>query len=89
MKICIMSVVWTALFAVAVPLLEAQTPAETQEPAAEAPEVAEVSQVPLFENLGEYHYPITTHSERAQRYFNQGLRLTYGFNHSEAIRAAS
>ena len=43
--------------------------------------------VPLFENLGTYHHSITTTSELAQRYFNQGFRLVYGFNHSEAIRA--
>jgi hypothetical protein len=42
---------------------------------------------PLFENLGTYHCPITTTSELAQRYFNQGMRLVYGFNHNEAIRA--
>ena len=43
--------------------------------------------VPLFENLGSYQHSITTTSELAQRYFNQGLRLTYAFNHAEAIRA--
>ena len=43
--------------------------------------------VPLFEGLGTYHRPITTKSELAQRYFNQGSRLVYGFNHNEAIRA--
>ena len=42
---------------------------------------------PLFEDLGTYHRPITTKSELAQRYFNQGFRLVYGFNHNEAIRA--
>jgi tetratricopeptide (TPR) repeat protein len=43
--------------------------------------------VPLFENLGSLHHPISTTSEQAQRYFDQGLRLTYAFNHEEAIRA--
>lgn len=43
--------------------------------------------VPLFEDLGTYHRPITTKSELSQRYFNQGFRLVYGFNHNEAIRA--
>jgi tetratricopeptide (TPR) repeat protein len=45
------------------------------------------SRVPLFENLGTLHHPITTRSKDAQRYFDQGLRLVYGFNHEEAIRA--
>jgi tetratricopeptide (TPR) repeat protein len=42
---------------------------------------------PLYDNLGTYHKPITTSSATAQRYFDQGLRLTYGFNHDEAIKS--
>jgi tetratricopeptide (TPR) repeat protein len=43
--------------------------------------------VPLYENLGSYHYAVSTRVPRAQRYFDQGLRLYYAFNHAEAIRA--
>ncbi len=43
--------------------------------------------VPLFENLGVLHHEITTNSGLAQKYFDQGLRLMYGFNHEEAIAA--
>src|SRR5690348_14982296 len=43
--------------------------------------------VPLFDNLGSYHRAVKTSSELAQKYFDQGLRLTYGFNHEEAERA--
>ena len=43
--------------------------------------------VPLFDNLGTLHHAITTTSEQAQRYFDQGLRLVYAFNHEEAISA--
>ncbi len=42
---------------------------------------------PLFDNLGDYGYAISTDSELAQRYFDQGLNLTYAFNHAEAIRS--
>ena len=42
---------------------------------------------PLFDNLGSLHHPITTTSEQTQRYFDQGLRLVYAFNHEEAIRS--
>jgi tetratricopeptide (TPR) repeat protein len=42
---------------------------------------------PLFDGLGSYHYPITTRSKLAQRYFDQGLMLCYAFNHKEAIRS--
>lgn len=45
------------------------------------------SSVPLFDNLGTLHHAITTSSEEAQRYFDQGLRLVYAFNHEEATRA--
>ncbi|ARV57745.1 hypothetical protein BZZ01_03020 [Nostocales cyanobacterium HT-58-2] len=42
---------------------------------------------PLLNNLGSYHYPISTDSKLAQRFFNQGLILAYGFNHAEAARS--
>jgi tetratricopeptide (TPR) repeat protein len=42
---------------------------------------------PLYDNLGSYHMAITTRSPVAQKYFDQGLRLTYGFNHDEAIKS--
>ena len=45
------------------------------------------SAVPLFDNLGGHHYAITTRVPLAQRYFDQGLRLYYAFNHAEAIHA--
>jgi tetratricopeptide (TPR) repeat protein len=43
--------------------------------------------VPLLPNLGTLHRTITTTDVQAQRYFNQGLRLYYAFNHAEALRA--
>src|SRR6266511_3637003 len=43
--------------------------------------------VPLYADLGSYHRSITTGVPDAQRYFDQGLRLVFGFNHAEAIRA--
>jgi tetratricopeptide (TPR) repeat protein len=46
-----------------------------------------VGRTPLYANLGSYHKAITTGSPLAQRYFDQGLRLTYGFNHDEAIKS--
>jgi tetratricopeptide (TPR) repeat protein len=41
-------------------------------------------EVPLLEGLYNLEFPITTKSERAQNYFNQGLVLTYGFDHWDA-----
>ena len=42
---------------------------------------------PLFDQLGNLEHPVTTSSKTAQRYFNQGMRLLFGFNHKEAIRS--
>jgi tetratricopeptide (TPR) repeat protein len=42
---------------------------------------------PRFEKLGGVHHEIRTTSPEAQRWFDQGLFLCYGFNHAEAIRA--
>jgi tetratricopeptide (TPR) repeat protein len=58
---------------------------ETSQPA--KPDQAATASVPLYDDLGDLSYPITTHHELAQRYFDQGLRLTYAFNHGEALRA--
>jgi len=41
----------------------------------------------LYGSLGNYSYRITTASPQAQRWFDQGLRLVYAFNHNEAQRA--
>ena len=42
---------------------------------------------PLLEGLGDHHFPVTTSSKEAQRYFDQGLVLAYAFNHKEAERS--
>ena len=42
---------------------------------------------PLWEGLGGVTYRIATANQLAQSYFDQGLRLTYAFNHNEAQRA--
>ena len=42
---------------------------------------------PRHANLGDYGRPVSTESEPAQAYFDQGLRLAYGFARREAARA--
>ena len=59
------------------PLLMAAAP--IQERAADS--------VPLYTDLGAHHVVISTKVPAAQQYFDQGMRLVYGFNHGEAIRA--
>ncbi|MFO7555890.1 MAG: hypothetical protein R6W88_11875 [Desulfobacterales bacterium] len=51
------------------------------------PSTAEAPIAPMLEGLGDYHFLVTTQSPESQRFFDQGLRLTYAFNHSEALRA--
>jgi tetratricopeptide (TPR) repeat protein len=51
------------------------------------PDKAAAPKAPLYDNLGSHHHAITTTSPEAQRYFDQGLTLSYAFNHAEAIRA--
>ena len=42
---------------------------------------------PLFDGMGDHHHPITTADPDAQRYFNQGLVIDFGFNHAESARS--
>jgi len=41
----------------------------------------------LQRNLGDHQHPITTASKLAQLYFDQGLILTFGFNHEAAVES--
>jgi pimeloyl-ACP methyl ester carboxylesterase len=41
---------------------------------------------PVFQGLGDHRMAITATPE-AQRYFDQGVNLVFGFNHAEAIRS--
>ncbi len=45
------------------------------------------TKAPLFEGLGKHVFPISSADPEAQLYFNQGLNLSYGFNHQEAHRS--
>jgi len=46
---------------------------------------APLPSVPLHDDLGKVHFPISTANPLAQRYFDQGLSYSYGFNHAAAI----
>lgn len=41
----------------------------------------------LFDGLGKHERAVSTRSDLARRYFNQGLILAFAFNHDEAIRS--
>ena len=41
----------------------------------------------LLEGLGDYTFPVSSSHPEVQRLFDQGLMLTYGFNHDAAERS--
>lgn len=41
----------------------------------------------LFEGMGDFHRPVTTSSEEAQAYLDQGMIWAQAFNYDEAIRS--
>jgi tetratricopeptide (TPR) repeat protein len=71
--------------AVAITLSACASPPRSTDVAEQPPQPK--VQAPLFNDLGTYSVPITTSVPMAQRFFDQGLTLTYGFNHAEAIRS--
>jgi tetratricopeptide (TPR) repeat protein len=48
---------------------------------------AKAHAVTLVSGLGDLHHPVTTHNPEAQKFFDQGLRYIYAFNHDEAARS--
>lgn len=52
-----------------------------------APAGSAATPMPLYPDLSAPTFPVSTASDRAKRYFNQGLMLTYGFNHAGAVRS--
>ena len=61
--------------------------ADVQSDADPAQSLALRAGAPLFEGMGDYRMPITTADPDAQRYFDQGMVLAFGFNHAESIRS--
>ena len=73
------------------PSLQAHAEHAAAAEAGAAPKLADVqpdgTTAPLLHGIGPLHVPISTTSEQAQKYFDQGFTLMYGFNHHEAIRS--
>jgi tetratricopeptide (TPR) repeat protein len=64
---------------------KSSSPAHTHAAARDISSLANGAQ--LFDDLGTHKRMVETSSPEAQRYFDQGLRLLYGFNHDEAARS--
>lgn len=71
----------------AVATLSACDSANTPNTVADKAAPADTRELPLFETFGDLHRDIGSKVPLAQRYFDQGLRLAYGFNHEAAGRA--
>ncbi len=52
-----------------------------------APKGVKQAPVAMYTGLGGIHHPVSTKNALAQKYFDQGLALLYGFNHDEAAKA--
>src|SRR5208282_229485 len=55
--------------------------------AAQAHAMGTMRPVTIMAGLGDLHHPVSTGNAGAQEFFDQGLRLTYAFNHDEAARS--
>ena len=53
----------------------------------DAPQGPDAPLAPRLQNLGVHKFIVSTKVERAQVFMNQGLNLSFGFNHAEAARA--
>jgi len=79
-----MSVVLAGLFWV---LYGCSDPVAVEQSAEVKQTLAQRAGAPLFKGMGAFHMPITTRDTDAQRYFDQGMVLAFGFNHAESIRS--
>ena len=75
--------------------LPATAPRTTAPPAGSSPPVSAAAgyaasadaAAPLLEGMGAYQGPVASRNALAQRYFGQGVVLTWGFNPAEAARS--
>ena len=73
---------WALLFTVAIAMVVPSTGLVTPPDQDQTVPIA-----PELKGLGDLHVPVTTSVPRAQRFFDQGVRLLYAFNHQESLRA--
>jgi hypothetical protein len=57
------------------------------QPGGENPPGEGGGRAPELLNLGSHTFPVSTRNKLAQQFMNQGLNLSYAFNHAEAGRA--
>ena len=75
-----------AIAACALPACDRPVAQTAAAPAVSPPEMAMIG-AQLLEGLGDHRFPVTTTHPEVQRWFDQGLMLTFGFNHDAAERS--
>ncbi|QEG41511.1 tetratricopeptide repeat protein [Roseimaritima ulvae] len=78
---------WYTFFFLAIGTLLASSPPGWGQAGSISEQTPSGAEVPLLEGITVHRYQVTTDSPLAQRYFDQGLNLSYAFNHDEAIRS--
>src|SRR5207253_7146737 len=73
----------SAAFAIVVVLSTVTCLAQQSDPM----KMPEPKPVEIYSGLGTWHHATSTKNPEAQAFFDQGLRMTYGFNHEEAVRS--
>jgi tetratricopeptide (TPR) repeat protein len=76
-----------AVIAFALAGLSAERSRQAGQPPPAISEQAGQPVAPRLENLGKHTFPVTAKSDEAQLFINQGMNLSYAFNHAEAGRA--
>lgn len=61
-------------------------PAFSQQEADKKADLFEGQIAPLLDGMGNHHFETSIDDKRVVRYFDQGIMLSYGFNHAEAER---
>jgi tetratricopeptide (TPR) repeat protein len=91
----LLTIVHHSRTAIAATLLSACALAQAQQPVHKHYDVPEEAGTPApsgalaprLQNVGKHTFPVSCANEQAKVFMNQGLNLTYGFNHAEAGRA--
>jgi len=61
--------------------------ASAQQPGHQMPAPGTEPRAELVSGLGSHHHPVSTANAEAQKFFDQGMRFVFAFNHDEAIRS--
>lgn len=83
----VVNVQWVSTVAVLLLLVAGISgPAFSQQETDKNDHLFEEQMAPLLDGMGDHHFETLADDKRVVRYFDQGIMLSYGFNHAEAER---